>query len=139
MPLTYRPRTIALQGADLYECAKRMAPHMVQTTLADYVRLDRFRYRAESGGSVEVIAHLIGAPVGGSIVASITLALASASPVNLPSDQGSQPCVPARANHSYIWGAAATAIHRIEDIPPLPNQGNPSRARRRSERAIGPP
>jgi len=34
----------ALHGDDLYECAKTMAPLMVQTTLADYVRLKRFRY-----------------------------------------------------------------------------------------------
>lgn len=43
----FDPWSIALQGADLYESARRMAPHMVQTTLADYVRLDRFRYRPE--------------------------------------------------------------------------------------------
>lgn len=37
----------ALQGADLVESAKKLAPHMVYTTIADYVRLPRFQYRPE--------------------------------------------------------------------------------------------
>jgi sugar phosphate isomerase/epimerase len=37
----------ALRGEDLYECAKKMAPHSMITTNADYVRLPRFRYRPE--------------------------------------------------------------------------------------------
>jgi sugar phosphate isomerase/epimerase len=37
----------ALRGEDLYEAAKKMAPHTVITTNADYVRLPRFRYRPE--------------------------------------------------------------------------------------------
>jgi len=37
----------ALRGEDLYEAAKKMAIHTVITTNADYVRLARFRYRAE--------------------------------------------------------------------------------------------
>ena len=40
----YDPWAPALQGEDLRDCARRMAPHMVQTTLADYVRLKRFAY-----------------------------------------------------------------------------------------------
>src|SRR4051812_34759918 len=35
----------ALRGEDLYETAKRMAPHTIITTNADYVRLPRFQYR----------------------------------------------------------------------------------------------
>ncbi|HEX3150587.1 MAG TPA: sugar phosphate isomerase/epimerase family protein [Gemmataceae bacterium] len=35
----------ALRGEDLYESAKRMAPHTIITTNADYVRLPRFQYR----------------------------------------------------------------------------------------------
>lgn len=35
----------ALRGEDLYECAKKMAPHTAITTNADYVRLPRFRYQ----------------------------------------------------------------------------------------------
>jgi len=34
----------ALRGEELYECAKKLAPHTVITTNADYVRLPRFRY-----------------------------------------------------------------------------------------------
>jgi len=42
----FDPWSIALHGdVNLYESAKRMAPRMVQTTLADYIRIDRFQYR----------------------------------------------------------------------------------------------
>jgi sugar phosphate isomerase/epimerase len=34
----------ALQGTDLAEAGRRMAPHMAHTTVADYVRRPRFRY-----------------------------------------------------------------------------------------------
>jgi sugar phosphate isomerase/epimerase len=35
----------ALHGDDLAEVARRLAPHMVHTTVADYVRRPRFRYQ----------------------------------------------------------------------------------------------
>lgn len=47
MKAMFDPWSIALMGEDLYESARRMAGRMVQTTLADYVRLPRFRYRPE--------------------------------------------------------------------------------------------
>ena len=37
----------ALRGEDLYECAKKMAPHTVITTNADYIRQPRFRYQPQ--------------------------------------------------------------------------------------------
>lgn len=37
----------ALRGEDLYESAKKMAPHTAITTNADYIRLPRFHYRPE--------------------------------------------------------------------------------------------
>lgn len=37
----------ALRGEDLYEAARRAAPHTILTTNADYVRLPRFVYRPE--------------------------------------------------------------------------------------------
>jgi sugar phosphate isomerase/epimerase len=40
----FDPWSVALHGEDLHACAKKMAPLMVQTTLADYVRLKRFAY-----------------------------------------------------------------------------------------------
>lgn len=43
----FDPWSAALIGDDLYEAARRMAPLMVQTTLADYVRLPRFHYVPE--------------------------------------------------------------------------------------------
>jgi sugar phosphate isomerase/epimerase len=41
----FDPWSVALHGEDLYAVAKRMAPRMVQTTLADYVRLKRYAYQ----------------------------------------------------------------------------------------------
>jgi sugar phosphate isomerase/epimerase len=37
----------ALRGEDLYEAARRAAPHAALTTNADYVRLPRYRYRPD--------------------------------------------------------------------------------------------
>lgn len=41
----FDPWSIALHGEDLYQAARRFAPRMVQTTLADYVRLPRYVYQ----------------------------------------------------------------------------------------------
>lgn len=41
----FDPWSVGLHGEDLRACAKRLAPRMVQTTLADYVRLDRYAYQ----------------------------------------------------------------------------------------------
>lgn len=41
----FDPWSPALHGDDLREAARRVAPHMVQTTLADYVRLPRYAYQ----------------------------------------------------------------------------------------------
>jgi len=41
----FDPWSLALQGEDLYSAARRLAPRMVQTTLADYLRLKRFSYQ----------------------------------------------------------------------------------------------
>jgi sugar phosphate isomerase/epimerase len=43
----FDPWSVALIGDDLYQAARRMAPRMVQTTVADYIRLERFHYRAD--------------------------------------------------------------------------------------------
>ena len=40
----FDPWAPALHGEDLRSCARRLAPRMVQTTLADYVRLPRYAY-----------------------------------------------------------------------------------------------
>ncbi len=40
----FDPWSVALTGGDLEQAARRLAPRMVQTTLADYVRIDRFAY-----------------------------------------------------------------------------------------------
>jgi sugar phosphate isomerase/epimerase len=41
----FDPWSVALTGGDLYQAGRIMAPHMVQTTLADYIKLERFAYR----------------------------------------------------------------------------------------------
>jgi sugar phosphate isomerase/epimerase len=41
----FDPWSIGLQGSELRAAARRLAPRMVQTTLADYVRLNRFAYQ----------------------------------------------------------------------------------------------
>jgi sugar phosphate isomerase/epimerase len=41
----FDPWSVALVGDDLYTAARRMAPRMAQTTLADYVRIDRWAYQ----------------------------------------------------------------------------------------------
>ena len=41
----FDPWSIALHGADLYRAAKEMAPRMVQTTLADYIKIPRWQYK----------------------------------------------------------------------------------------------
>ena len=40
----FDPWSPALHGDDLRTCARRLAPRMVQTTLADYVRVPRYAY-----------------------------------------------------------------------------------------------
>ncbi|MGE4564532.1 MAG: sugar phosphate isomerase/epimerase family protein [Victivallaceae bacterium] len=40
----FDPWAPALHGEDLYEAGRRLAPRMIQTTLADYVKLPRYRY-----------------------------------------------------------------------------------------------
>jgi sugar phosphate isomerase/epimerase len=41
----FDPWVPALQGEDLFACARRLAPRMVQTTVADYIRLKRWAYQ----------------------------------------------------------------------------------------------
>jgi sugar phosphate isomerase/epimerase len=41
----FDPWSVALHGEDLYQAARRLAPRMVQTTLADYVRIPRYAYQ----------------------------------------------------------------------------------------------
>ena len=41
----FDPWAPALHGDDLHQCARQLAPKMVQTTLADYVRLARYAYQ----------------------------------------------------------------------------------------------
>lgn len=41
----FDPWSPAIHGDDLRACARRLAPRMVQTTLADYVRVPRYAYQ----------------------------------------------------------------------------------------------
>lgn len=60
----FDPWSVALHGEDLYPCAKRMAPLMVQTTLADYVRLKRFAYMPGLINYKELPAMVRAVPLG---------------------------------------------------------------------------
>jgi sugar phosphate isomerase/epimerase len=42
----FDPWSVALTGGDLQRAARQMAPFMVQTTLADYLQIERFAYRS---------------------------------------------------------------------------------------------
>jgi sugar phosphate isomerase/epimerase len=42
----FDPWSVALTGGDLLAAARQMAPFMVQSTLADYVQIERFAYRS---------------------------------------------------------------------------------------------
>jgi sugar phosphate isomerase/epimerase len=60
----FDPWAPALQGEDLYAWAKAAAPHMVQTTLADYVRLGRYAYQPGLVNYREVPAMVRAVPLG---------------------------------------------------------------------------
>jgi sugar phosphate isomerase/epimerase len=60
----FDPWAPALHGEDLRDCARRMAPHMVQTTLADYVLLKRFAYMPGLINYKELSAMTRAVPLG---------------------------------------------------------------------------
>jgi sugar phosphate isomerase/epimerase len=60
----FDPWSVALQGEDLRACARKMAPYMVQTTLADYVRLKRFAYMPGLVNYRELPAMVRAVPLG---------------------------------------------------------------------------
>jgi sugar phosphate isomerase/epimerase len=60
----FDPWSSALHGEDLYASAKRMAPWMVQTTLADYVRLPRYAYQPGLVNYQQLDAMIRAVPLG---------------------------------------------------------------------------
>ncbi len=60
----YDPWSPALMGEDLYSSARSLAPLMVQTTLADYVRLKRFAYLPGLVNYRELPAMVRAVPLG---------------------------------------------------------------------------
>jgi sugar phosphate isomerase/epimerase len=60
----FDPWAPALQGEDLYACARALAPRMVQTTIADYVRLDRWAYMPHLVNYRPMPAMVRAVPVG---------------------------------------------------------------------------
>jgi sugar phosphate isomerase/epimerase len=54
----------ALQGTDLVKAVKRMAPHMVHTTVADYVKRPRFRYHTDLINYTREIDAIRAVPMG---------------------------------------------------------------------------
>ena len=64
----FDPWAPALHGDEVYEGAKALAPYMVQTTLADYVRLRRFAYMPGLVNYREQPAMVRAVPLGEGIV-----------------------------------------------------------------------
>lgn len=60
----FDPWSVALHGADLYETARHFAPRMIQTTLADYVRLPRFAYQPGLVNYQPLAAQVRAVPLG---------------------------------------------------------------------------
>jgi sugar phosphate isomerase/epimerase len=60
----FDPWAPALQGEDLYECARALAPRMVQTTIADYVRMKRWAYMPQLVNYRPMPAMVRAVPVG---------------------------------------------------------------------------
>lgn len=60
----FDPWAPALHGDDLRACARALAPRMVQTTLADYVRLRRFAYVPGLVNYREQDAMVLAVPLG---------------------------------------------------------------------------
>jgi sugar phosphate isomerase/epimerase len=60
----FDPWAPALHGDDLYECAKVLAPRMIQTTLADYVKLRRFAYQPGLVNYEPLLAAVRAVPLG---------------------------------------------------------------------------
>src|SRR5207253_3944355 len=54
----------ALQGADLVEAVRTMAPYIVHTTVADYVRRPRFRYQPTLVNYMPETAAVRAVPMG---------------------------------------------------------------------------
>ena len=64
----FDPWAPALHGDDLYACAKIMAPYMVQTTVADYIRLDRYAYMPGLVNYKELPAMTRAVPLGNGFI-----------------------------------------------------------------------
>jgi sugar phosphate isomerase/epimerase len=60
----FDPWSVALMNEDMYGWAKRLAPYMVQTTLADYIRLKRFVYMPGLVNYRETSAMVRAVPLG---------------------------------------------------------------------------
>jgi sugar phosphate isomerase/epimerase len=60
----FDPWAPALQGEDLYAGARKVAPRMVQTTIADYVRLERWAYMPHLVNYRQLPAMVRAVPVG---------------------------------------------------------------------------
>jgi len=51
--------SVALRGEDIYDTARKMAPHAVITTNADYIRLPRYQYRPAIVNYERVLPDLV--------------------------------------------------------------------------------
>ena len=56
--------SIVQHGSDLYHWAKRMAPRMVQTTVADYVEQPRYHLATQLSSYEQLPSYMRAVPVG---------------------------------------------------------------------------
>ena len=105
----FDPWSAALHGDDLRRSARQLAPHMVQTTLADYVRLPRYAYQPGLVNYERLADAVRAVPLGEGF---------SISTVSLPA------C--AKADSAAMWPTkcarlcGAAAAKRTSTAPPGP-------------------
>ncbi|MCP4643770.1 MAG: sugar phosphate isomerase/epimerase [bacterium] len=118
----FDPWSPALHGDDLYECAKTLAPHMVQTTFADYVRLKRFAYMPGLVNYRELADMVRAVPLGDGFV-DLTAFCAGLKDGGFDGYVAYEMCSPLRGGGS-MENLDATASKSLDTIRNLQEQGS---------------
>lgn len=115
----FDPWSIALQGGvDLRAAARAMAPRMVQTTLADYVRLRRFAYVAGVEDYREQVAWQRAVPLGTGDIMDLDAFMQGLREGGFDGYVCYEMCSPLRGGGSEenLDRAAATALRKIREL-----------------------
>jgi sugar phosphate isomerase/epimerase len=113
----FDPWSPALHGDDLYECARTMAPYMIQTTLADYVRLKRFAYMPGLINYRELPQMVRAVPLGDGFV-DLEAFFAGLKEGGFNGYVAYEMCSPLRGGGSLV-NLDATAVKSLERIKAL--------------------